>query len=545
LTDKEKMIIKFQKAIVAEDRKTLMGLLHSTDSRLVIDEKAADSLIAFVKKNPSYLTQMMSSINNQSKQLDQLKHTVTSKKDEKTAFADNSMSVSSSTPISFNKNGKSMLFYDRYVFEVKPYFINVRSSLEKTKVFIDEIEMGQIDKPENVKEFGPFIFGSHKVKGIYQGDYATIENEQELDLFNSEKSNVDIIFKANYINPRSNFDDAILFVNQKNLGAIKDIEKVGPVPMDGSVKMYAEKEFPWGKIKSNEVDAKDSNSVDLTISGVTDEIKSAIMTAINEFNQSDVEALTRLDASKFVNATKEVFTDLTRQIDNMKLQNRLYKGRYLKAIFDLDSFKAYADKNDYFVQVDVSEGYESTYYSSTDKDVPLKNQEVSWRYSLIYKEGKWIISNNERISSLNSNNQKTFDFSSKPVASTKKVEDGSVETNKKIHEVLGNYEKNIINAINNNKFSSVDPYLKKDSQLYKSQSSLVEDLSKRGIKEELVSYEIKEIKSTVNEKQYKVSVNEKINIKYPNETKLKEFNWIYTVDINGNEIGLSEIVEGK
>jgi uncharacterized membrane protein YvbJ len=275
---------------------------------------------------------------------------------------------------------------------------------------LDGNEIGQIDKADAAKEFGPYMFGNHKIKGIYQGEFATLEKEQELELFASEKNNVDISIKADYINPRSNFDDAVVFVNQKSLGAIKDVKRVGPVPMDGSIKIYAEKEFPWGKVKSKEVTVKDSTSVDLTVNGVTDELKNAIMKSINEYNQSAIEAQTSVDASKLVNATKEKLADYTKLIENMRSNNQQYKGKYLKAEYDLDSFQAYLRNNSYFVQVSVVESYESSYFRAGDANPRMNNENLGWTYKLIFEEGKWKISENSRSYSFNSKNKKTFDF---------------------------------------------------------------------------------------------------------------------------------------
>jgi uncharacterized membrane protein YvbJ len=392
LTDKDKIIVKFQKAIVEEDKKTVAGLLSSTDPRLVIDEKAADSLIKYIKKNPSYLSQMMNAISNQSKQL-----------------ADSNKIAASSSTINLTKNGKTLGLYDRYVFEVKPYFINVKSSLDKTKILFDGNEIGQIDKIEAAKEFGPFMLGNHKVKGLYQGEFATIEKEQDLELLQSEKSNVDIVFKAEYASLRSNFDDAVLFVNQKSLGPIKDNKKIGPVPMDGSIKMYAEKVFPWGKVASKEIALKDSYNVDLTVNGVTDEVKISIMNAINGFNQSNIEALTNLDASKYVNVTNEKLTELTRNVDSMKTSNQLFKGKYLKAEYDLDSFQANLRNNKYYVQVRNSESHESAYYRNGDNP-RMNNNEVSWNYSVIFEDDKWKVAENSRIYYASPKNRKIFDF---------------------------------------------------------------------------------------------------------------------------------------
>ncbi|MCX7922080.1 MAG: WG repeat-containing protein [Clostridia bacterium] len=99
-----------------------------------------------------------------------------------------------------------------------------------------------------------------------------------------------------------------------------------------------------------------------------------------------------------------------------------------------------------------------------------------------------------------------------------------------IEEAMNAYETYMPEAINQNNFALVEPYLLKDSSLYKSQTSLVSSLYKQGIKEELVEFSIKDIKQVPGKEEWKVYVNEVIAIKYPEKDyQKKSFKWIYTV----------------
>jgi hypothetical protein len=112
-----------------------------------------------------------------------------------------------------------------------------------------------------------------------------------------------------------------------------------------------------------------------------------------------------------------------------------------------------------------------------------------------------------------------------------------------ISDVVANYERLLIYAINNNEFSALEAVLIPNSKLYNSQKKLVQDLHDKNIEEKLIEFNIEEIQKIENEGIYKVFVNEKIGIKYSDKQvfETKEFNWIYTVEESNEKLGLSDI----
>lgn len=112
--------------------------------------------------------------------------------------------------------------------------------------------------------------------------------------------------------------------------------------------------------------------------------------------------------------------------------------------------------------------------------------------------------------------------------------DNQIEISRsKIDELIKNYEQNMIDAINNSKFSIVEPYIAKGSNLYNSQKHLVDNLYSQGIKEKLVDYSIISVKPEPDASKCKVYVKEKIAIQYPEKDyEAKDFSWAYTVLIS-------------
>jgi len=109
--------------------------------------------------------------------------------------------------------------------------------------------------------------------------------------------------------------------------------------------------------------------------------------------------------------------------------------------------------------------------------------------------------------------------------------DSSVKViNDYIEKSISNYENSMIQAINKNNFSLVQPYLVQGSNLYNSQKLLITNLYKKGIKEKVVGYTVNDFGWNMDRTEFKVYVNEKIAIKYPGkEFQTKQFSWVYTV----------------
>lgn len=112
----------------------------------------------------------------------------------------------------------------------------------------------------------------------------------------------------------------------------------------------------------------------------------------------------------------------------------------------------------------------------------------------------------------------------------------------KIRELIANYEKSLVEAINTGDFFIVEPYLAQGSNLYKSQQKLVSNLYGKQTKEKLVTFNIQAI-DLVGKDTYKVSVVEKIGIRTVKQKvyTTKEFRWTYTVIVRNGHYFLSDI----
>lgn len=101
-------------------------------------------------------------------------------------------------------------------------------------------------------------------------------------------------------------------------------------------------------------------------------------------------------------------------------------------------------------------------------------------------------------------------------------------------ELYRNYEESLVNAINAGDFALVEDMLLPGSSLYKEQKALVKNLSEKGIKEKLVSYDILDAQYNKDSATIRMRVNEEVKvIKQDGESVVKS-TWIYTVTQSGD-----------
>lgn len=154
------------------------------------------------------------------------------------------------------QEGKKWLLFDHYVVQVLPVYLDISSTEDGTKILLNNQEAGEVNS-EASEKIGPFLPGQYEVKAVINGEYGDIEKSQQVDFFEAEaladmKASLDFDFSNHYLPVYSDNEDATVFVNgESTKKQVKDFPAFGPVPLDGSVEVYAEKEFATSVHKSD------------------------------------------------------------------------------------------------------------------------------------------------------------------------------------------------------------------------------------------------------------------------------------------------------
>jgi|GEM_PF-6159757 hypothetical protein len=133
------------------------------------------------------------------------------------------------------------------------------------------------------------------------------------------------------------------------------------------------------------------------------------------------------------------------------------------------------------------------------------------------------------------------DLAGKPLAFTEAEPDHLFD---QMSSLIRNYQQQLVQAINTNIFSEVEPYLAPGSSLYEAQSKLVSDLYSRQIKESMVSSHI--YGYTIEGEEYHIEVTEKVKVDYPDKgTRILDYHWLYAAKQVDGELKLSALDEWK
>jgi membrane-associated protein TcaA len=253
LTGPEKVIEEFSNNIKAENIDEVMKAINMGQTDIEADRKMTEGYIEFLQDQDELLASSLKDLEEQGERLGS---------DTKPASGDLENSL-----FTIKKDGKKWLVFDRYIISVKPYYVNVYSNFEGSKVYVNDDQVGKIKEDEPLK-VGPILPGEHELKIVYKGEYSNLEDQMKLDFSEAENNilEADLELEAAFVDVYSNYEDATLFINGKDSGMlVEDAYEIGPFAIDGTITLHAEKEFETGTIKSDEVTIEDSGSIELYI----------------------------------------------------------------------------------------------------------------------------------------------------------------------------------------------------------------------------------------------------------------------------------------
>lgn len=119
------------------------------------------------------------------------------------------------------------------------------------------------------------------------------------------------------------------------------------------------------------------------------------------------------------------------------------------------------------------------------------------------------------------------------------------EVESKVNDLVKGYLQNFAEAVNENSFQLLTPYIKKDSELYEQQKKYIPTIYARGIREEFVEYDMVEVTYDSDSQKGTVVVDEVYTIikTVENTESTKEFINMYEFELDSatNEFLLSKL----
>lgn len=389
LFSKERLIEKFETALHEKDEAALADILTSNDKKLDINKNSVKGFIAYFEENPDEERDIIVALEAQAKAYDE------AKKENPRFLEELFEEFLSYSPVTLEQDGK-FLFYEKYQININGVYLTIETNYKDTMLSLDGEELATTTEPDYAGTFGPFVPGIHTLKGTLKTDFVDLEEEKEiyLDGYGTETT-VGLYLDAEEVSvylPDANYlsGKAKLFINGKDVGVnVLENRTFGPVLTDGSMNVQVEAEFPWGKVKTQEIPIEDDY---IELSYDLEDVKTTAMNTVHTYLQEYLKVMTTADDSALTTVTSDVKEELLSRANGMKEDELIIKAEYLGTDFDLDSFYLEYDDTWNLKLSAQSKLNQATYYP--DEEEP-EMEEANWHqiYYLAYvpQQNKWLI----------------------------------------------------------------------------------------------------------------------------------------------------------
>ena len=281
----------------------------------------------------------------------------------------------------FKLECKKYFFWNVYYLNVKTFKITIDSNFEDGEFTVSNI--GKIKSGEVLKDVIP---GNYDINGVLNCNYETIKTSKEVVIM--EDKNIKIDFPARVIKIDSEFQDADVYINGKDIRRkVKDMKDFGPVPTDGTVSIHLEKEFPWGRNKGEEVVITDTPIINITIPISNEALEEDITNVINIFYESVFVALNKQDKRYIENCMEETKNKIYTSVEENYI---LFKNKYsnLKINIDFENSQYFYEDNTYRATIVVNVQYD---VSKAILNLNKETYSKSFFTRIVYKENNWIV----------------------------------------------------------------------------------------------------------------------------------------------------------
>jgi hypothetical protein len=192
----------------------------------------------------------------------------------------------------------------------------------------------------------------------------------------------------------SQFTDAEIYINDENTGfLVRDKKEIGPLPIDGTITMHLEKDFPWGRVKGEKIKVLSNPIMNLDIDMENDKLKADIRDVISSYYKGVFKALNEEDKALILNSTEEAQDKMYGILEKKYF---LLKNKYnINEINIIEENNEYSYKDGLFratIVVDIN--YEISKLLGINKS----SNDKSFFTKLLYIDGNWKVEDVENFS---------------------------------------------------------------------------------------------------------------------------------------------------
>jgi uncharacterized membrane protein YvbJ len=277
----EKTVAKFEQAVKQKDYNTLRKILTQDGVSIDLSDHDLASYLSFLTKDKD-LNSIVNELNRNAGSLQ-----LVNKLNPVTDNSGNNL-------LDLERGSKLLGIYQQYVINVYPFTIKAQSNADNTDIYLNEKKTKTIKKSTDTVTIGKFLPGDYTLKALYKGEFVSLNAQKKVDFSSTENNAVitKVDLNGHFVSISSNGDGAEIYANGKNTGKkVGQIDTFGPVPIDGSVELYAVLNRSGGQIKSAPVKITGDGDIYLDFKEIDNEqqqaaTKQAVQDALNQYGSS-------------------------------------------------------------------------------------------------------------------------------------------------------------------------------------------------------------------------------------------------------------------
>jgi uncharacterized membrane protein YvbJ len=348
-TSREYILSKLEMSLKNSDTSTLSDIVKVDGER--VKEKKLESLVEYYSNGNNKIDTLITNLKNNNETKD------------------------------FKLQSKKYFFWNMYYLDVKTFNIKIKSNFEEGNFILGN--SGKVKAGETIKNVIP---GNYKITGSLNSNYEEIKTSKEIVVM--EDKEIELNFPATKITINSDFQDAEVYINGKDIKKeVKDLKDFGPVPTDGTVSVYLEKDFPWGRNKGEEVKITENPTINLTVPISNETLEGDLTNIITKFYESVFVALNKQNKKYIENCTNDIKNKIYSSVEKKYI---LFKNKYsnLKINIDFDNSQYFYTDDTYRATIVANVQYD---VSKAILDINKETYTKSFFTRIVYKDDKWIV----------------------------------------------------------------------------------------------------------------------------------------------------------
>lgn len=190
--------------------------------------------------------------------------------------------------------------------DIKSRNLKIQTNFKGTKILLEDKLVGETSEDNSSVIVKNLIPGVYKIKVINNGEFCNLSDEKETVIDDKDVVE-DIYLKGIKVTINYPLNDGKVLVNGETTEfEVEDFKDIGPMPIDGSIKLSILNNLPWGEIKSEEIPVYDIPVLNIPLKFDNDKLVNMIQDISKEFYDSLFKALNNGDKSLVNNSTDQV-----------------------------------------------------------------------------------------------------------------------------------------------------------------------------------------------------------------------------------------------